>query len=83
MADESNKMARVRDCCRCNRSGRCQNCTCVKYGSRCSGCLPGRLGRCRNGRVDVGWRGGCGLAGWMWVGVVSSTVLLVGEGMAP
>ena len=35
-------------CCRCNRSGRCQNCSCVKNGSMCRGCLPQRLGKCVN-----------------------------------
>ena len=35
-------------CCRCNRSGRCLNCRCVKSGSFCHGCLPQRLGQCAN-----------------------------------
>ena len=35
-------------CCRCNRSGSCQNCRCVKNGSLCHGCLPQRLGKCVN-----------------------------------
>ena len=41
-------MSRTRDCCRCNRGGRCRNCSCRKNGSQCSSCLPGRLGRCVN-----------------------------------
>ena len=39
---------RVMACCRCNRSGRCQNCLCVKSGRPCQGCLPQRLGNCVN-----------------------------------
>ena len=35
-------------CCRCNRTGRCQNCACVKGGRACQGCLPQRLGKCVN-----------------------------------
>ena len=35
-------------CCRCNRSGRCLNCRCVKSGSFWHGCLPQRLGQCAN-----------------------------------
>ena len=35
-------------CCRCNRSGRCRNCSCVKAGSTCQNCLPQRLGNCSN-----------------------------------
>ena len=35
-------------CCRCNRSGRCRNCSCVKSGTPCQGCLPQRLGNCTN-----------------------------------
>ena len=35
-------------CCRCNRSGSCKNCQCVKLGRMCDGCLPGRLGNCHN-----------------------------------
>ena len=36
-------------CCKCNRSGRCKGCICVKEGRQCVNCLPGRLGLCRNG----------------------------------
>ena len=35
-------------CCRCNGSGRCVNCTCVKSGLACSNCLPLRKGNCAN-----------------------------------
>ena len=35
-------------CCRCNRSGRCRNCSCAKSGKTCQGCLPQRLGNCTN-----------------------------------
>lgn len=35
-------------CCKCNRTGRCQNCRCVKSGRLCQGCLPQRLGSCVN-----------------------------------
>ena len=39
-------------CCRCNRSGSCKGCICVKKGRRCSGCLPSRCGRCSNSVGD-------------------------------
>ena len=35
-------------CCKCNRSGRCSKCTCVKAGRNCHNCLPGRLNQCSN-----------------------------------
>ena len=35
-------------CCRCNRSGRCKNCQCVKRGTACVDCLPSRQGSCSN-----------------------------------
>ena len=35
-------------CCRCNRSGSCQNCSCVKSKTKCTNCLPGRLNKCVN-----------------------------------
>ena len=38
-------------CCRCNRSGRCRNCSCVKNGTLCQDCLPQRLGNCTNASV--------------------------------
>ena len=43
----------MRACCRCNRGGRCRNCACVKNGDQCTGCLPGRLGKCENGASDT------------------------------
>ena len=35
-------------CCRCNRSGHCLNCSCVKRKRQCVDCLPSRLNSCRN-----------------------------------
>lgn len=35
-------------CCRCNRTGVCQGCACVKAKRPCSSCLPSRLGTCLN-----------------------------------
>ena len=35
-------------CCRCNASGRCKNCVCVKDGQPCTICLPSRRGTCSN-----------------------------------
>ena len=35
-------------CCRCNKTGRCKNCACVKAGKLCQNCLPDRLGHCLN-----------------------------------
>ena len=35
-------------CCRCNKTGRCRNCACVKAGKLCQNCLPDRLGHCLN-----------------------------------
>ena len=35
-------------CCRCNGSGRCVSCSCVKAGRSCTDCLPSRNGRCSN-----------------------------------
>ena len=32
--------------CKCNRSGSCRGCSCVKKGVACSNCLPSRLGNC-------------------------------------
>ena len=40
-------------CCRCNRTGKCQNCACVKEGKECDNCLPGRLGRCGNRVINA------------------------------
>ena len=39
-------------CCRCNRSGSCRNCSCVKNGQNCTNCLPGRLDKCTNSTSD-------------------------------
>ena len=36
-------------CCRCNRTGRCRRCACVKAGQQCVNCLPIKLGNCQNG----------------------------------
>ena len=35
-------------CCRCNKSGSCRNCSCVKANSKCTNCLPSRLNKCSN-----------------------------------
>ena len=35
-------------CCRCNGSGRCKACSCVKSGRQCVNCLPARNGHCSN-----------------------------------
>ena len=35
-------------CCRCNRTGSCRGCACVKAGKQCSNCLPSNLGSCSN-----------------------------------
>lgn len=35
-------------CCRCNGSGRCRNCSCVKAQRQCTNCLPKRKGTCSN-----------------------------------
>ena len=35
-------------CCRCNASGKCRTCCCIKSGKSCQGCLPQRLGKCEN-----------------------------------
>ena len=35
-------------CCRCNRSGICRNCSCVRERKSCSSCLPQHHGRCLN-----------------------------------
>ena len=35
-------------CCRCNRTGSCRRCACVKAGKGCSNCLPSKLGNCSN-----------------------------------
>ena len=35
-------------CCRCNRTGFCKGCACVKAKKSCVNCLPGKLGNCAN-----------------------------------
>ena len=35
-------------CCKCNRSGLCKGCACVRAGKSCMNCLPSKLGTCRN-----------------------------------
>ena len=35
-------------CCKCKRSGRCRNCSCVKNGTTCQNCAPQRSGQCDN-----------------------------------
>ena len=35
-------------CCRCNGSGLCKNCSCVKAGKACVDCLPSKRQRCSN-----------------------------------
>ncbi len=35
-------------CCKCNRTGLCRNCACVKAKRNCSDCLPKRQGNCGN-----------------------------------
>ena len=38
----------MRQCCRCNGSGRCKNCSCVKAGKACIDCLPNKRQVCLN-----------------------------------
>ena len=40
-------------CCRCNKTGRCRNCSCVKTGNHCQSCLPSRLGQCSNHSITT------------------------------
>ena len=35
-------------CCRCNRTGVCRGCACVRANKPCLDCLPRQLGRCQN-----------------------------------
>uniref|UniRef100_A0A1X7UBN0 Reverse transcriptase domain-containing protein n=1 Tax=Amphimedon queenslandica TaxID=400682 RepID=A0A1X7UBN0_AMPQE len=37
-----------KSCSRCNRTGVCRGCACVKASRACTGCLPRRLGTCLN-----------------------------------
>ena len=39
-------------CCKCNRFSKCILCACVKAGSKCSNCLPSRVGTCCNLQED-------------------------------
>ena len=50
-------------CCRCNGSGRCKNCVCVKSKRSCSTCLPSRRGTCQNSKPTVGTTMDCGSSG--------------------
>ena len=40
-------------CCRCNGSGRCKACSCVKSGRPCVDCLPSRNGHCSNHEIHT------------------------------
>ncbi len=44
------RMAMVKTvaCCRCNRTGVCRGCACVKADRPCLSCLPSQVGRCLN-----------------------------------
>ena len=35
-------------CCRCNGSGSCKACVCVRNGRACTNCTPSQNGRCKN-----------------------------------
>ena len=35
-------------CCKCNQTGQCKQCTCVKAKKQCQDCLPSCLGKCQN-----------------------------------
>ncbi len=35
-------------CCKCNRTGSCKGCACVKAKRLCKNCLPSKLGSCAN-----------------------------------
>ena len=39
------------NCCKCNRTGQCRNCACVKAGKCCDTCLPSRLGQ--NAKMEL------------------------------
>ena len=41
---ESNTMA----CCKCNKSGFCRSCACVKARKTCTNCLPMKRAKCAN-----------------------------------
>ena len=42
------KNLKMVQCCKCNRTGQCKGCVCVKAGRYCSNCLPSKLGSCSN-----------------------------------
>ena len=35
-------------CCKCNRTGRCCGCACIKACRQCTSCLPIKQGKCQN-----------------------------------
>ena len=39
-------------CCKCNRTGSCKGCVCVKAGNPCTNCLPSKLNSCVNRPPD-------------------------------
>ncbi len=41
-------------CCKCNKTGRCRNYSCVKAGIECQGCLPIRIRQCINVKIPPG-----------------------------
>ena len=45
---EEGRGSNMSSCCRCNGSGSCVNCVCVKAGNACTNCMPQRRGNCRN-----------------------------------
>ena len=42
------KKVHAMSCCKCNHTGRCRNCSCVKGGRACQSCLLHHLGNCVN-----------------------------------
>ena len=47
---ETRSNGSVMSCCKCNRSGSCARCVCVKAKRPCTTCLPGKLGVCANSK---------------------------------
>ena len=43
----------MRQCCRCNGSGRCKNCSCVKAGRACVDCLRRKRHGCLNPHMST------------------------------
>lgn len=39
-------------CCKCQNTGVCKSCLCVREGRHCTDCYPSRLGRCCNLPLD-------------------------------